>query len=97
MARFEDAIQWVMNGGRARRRCWAKVPEYTRATPPIAYDRTWRIWLSDASGAIMQGWGGQIGFAIPPDDPIKDGTYYTASDTDRLADDWELFEKRGKP
>ena len=97
MARFEDAIQWVMNGGRARRQCWAKIPEHTRATPPIAFDRTWRIWLSDASGVIMQGWGGQIGFAIPPDDPIKDGTYYTASDGDRLADDWELFDKREKP
>lgn len=94
MARFETAIQWVMSGGRARRTCWAKVPEYTRATPPIAYDRTWCIWLSDDSGSIMQGWGGQIGIEIPFDNPIKDGTYYQASDDDRLASDWELFEKR---
>jgi hypothetical protein len=94
MSRFEDAIQWVMNGGRARRRCWAKVPEYTRATPPIAYDRTWRIWLSDSSQSIMQGWGAQIGMEIAADDPIKDGTYYKPSDDDRIACDWELFEKK---
>ena len=92
MARFEDAIKWVMNGGRARRGCWAKVPEYTRATPPIAYDRMWRIWQSDSS--IMQGWGGQIGMQLDPDDPIGDGTYYTPIDADRVADDWELIEKK---
>lgn len=91
MARFEDAIQWVMNGGRARRRCWAHVMEYTQETPPMAYERRWRIWLSDSSGAIMQGWGGQIGFEVTG--PIKDGTYYQASDADRIADDWEMFEK----
>ena len=96
MPRFEDAIQWVMNGGLARRRCWAKVPEYTRATPPLAYDRMWRIWRSYGSEGdqIFQGWGGQTGMQLSPDDPIKDGTYYTASDDDRIADDWELFERK---
>lgn len=96
MAKFEDAIQGVMNGFRARRRCWAKVPEYTRATPPIAYERYWRIWQErDAGGivgSIVQGWGGQIGFTLPPDDPIRDGTYYKASNDDRIADDWELID-----
>jgi len=94
VARFEDAIQWVMNGARVRRRSWAKVLEYTRTTPPISYDRTWRIWLSDDSGSIMQGWGGQIGAILPSDDPVRDGTYYAASDDDRIADDWELLEKK---
>lgn len=92
MARFEDAIQFVMSGGQARRRCWAKVPEYTRATPPISYDKQWRIWFSKDGGSIMQGWGGQVGFALSPDDPIRDGAYYTASNEDRVADDWELMK-----
>jgi hypothetical protein len=89
MPRFEDAIQYVMNRSRARRSCWASMPEYTRATPPIAYERQWRIWSSD--GQIMQGWGGQIGMELGADDPIRDGTYYQASDEDRIADDWELM------
>jgi len=93
MARFEDAIQWVMNGGRARRACWADVSEYTRSTPPMATRRRWRIWQGEY-GEFFQGWGGQIGAVIPSDDPIKDGTYYQASDDDRLAGDWELFEKK---
>jgi hypothetical protein len=90
--RFEDAIQHVMNGGRSRRKCWAKVPEYTRATPPISYNRMWRIWFSKDAAAIMQGWGGQIGFARAADDPVNDGTYYVASDEDRIATDWELLK-----
>lgn len=94
MPRFEDAIIWMMNGGRARRKCWAKVPEYTRATPPIAYERTWRVWQQPDAGGFMQGWGGQIGMQLDADDPIRDGTYYTPSDDDRLATDWELLEKK---
>ena len=94
MARFEDAIQWLMNGGCARRSCWAKVSEYTRATPPMAYERSWRIWQESDAGGIMQGWGGQIGAQLDPDDPIRDGTYYAPSDADRVAFDWELFEKK---
>lgn len=93
MSRFEDAIVWMMSGGKARRRCWAKVSEYTRATPPIAYERVWRVWQQPNAGGFMQGWGGQTG-ACPPDDPIRDGTYYTPSDDDRIATDWELFEKK---
>jgi hypothetical protein len=87
MARFEDAIQWVMNNGRARRRCWATVQEYTRTTPPLNCERRWRIWMSDYG--IMQGWGNQIGGTIDPNEPIRDGTNYKPSDADRLADDWE--------
>ena len=41
----------------------------------------------------MQGWGNQIGMELASDDPIRDGTTYSASDDDRVADDWELFEK----
>jgi hypothetical protein len=28
---------------------------------------------------------------LDADDPIRDGTYYQASDEDRIADDWELM------
>lgn len=91
MAKFEDAIQWVLSGSRVRRGCWARVPEYTRATPPIAYERSWRIW--QGGSGIMQGWGGQTGMALDADDPIRDGTYYQASDDDRVANDWELIER----
>ena len=90
MAKFEDAIQWAMNGGRVRRSCWAKVSEYTRATPPISYYKQWRIWMSE--GSLVQGWGGQIGFELPYNEPIRDGTYYKPSDGDRIADDWELIK-----
>lgn len=93
MARFEDAIQWVMNGGRARRACWAKIPTFTLTTPPIAHEKMWRIWQNSDIGGIVQGWGGQIGTQLAPDDPIRDGTYYTPSDEDRTASDWELFDK----
>jgi hypothetical protein len=89
MARFEDAVRWVIGGARARRRCWATVSKYTRSTPPVAYEQIWRIWWSDSTGSIMQGWGGQIGAELPPDDPIRDGSYYKPSDDDRVADDWE--------
>lgn len=92
MLRFEDAILWVANGGRARRQCWARVPEYTRATPPLGYERKWRIWMFD-DGSIVQGWGGQIGATLPPDEPIRDGTTYAPTDADRTATDWELFER----
>lgn len=90
--KFEDALGWVLNGGRARRAVWAKVPCYTRATPPLGFNRMWRIWKSDSTGQIMQGWGGQIGMELAPDDPIRDGTDYIPTDADRVADDWEVFE-----
>ena len=95
MARFEEALQWwVLRGKRARRQCWARMPEYTRATPPMFYERVWQVWLSE--GSLVQGWGGQIGFALAPDDPIRDGTGYTPSDEDRVANDWEVFERHPK-
>ena len=42
-----------------------------------------------AKGSLVQGWGGQIGMALDPLDPIRDGTLYTPSDADRVATDWE--------
>jgi hypothetical protein len=93
VAKFEDAIQWMMAGAAARRACWASVPEYTRATPPMARKRQWRVWMSGDSGSIMQGWGGQIGMQLDAGDPIRDGTYYSATDDDRTAADWEMLEK----
>jgi hypothetical protein len=84
-----------MNGGRARRHCWATITEYTQATPPLRQERYWRIWMADTS-SIVQGWGGQIGSQIAADDPIKDGTYYKPTDDDRIANDWELLERLQK-
>ena len=92
MARFEDVIQWVTNGGKARRRCWAKVYEYTRTTPPIGYERYWRIWSDKNVGGVVQGWVAKSVWNLPCDS-IRDGTYYASSDADRIADDWELLEK----
>ena len=94
MPRFEDAIVWMLNGGRARRAGWAKVPMYTQATPPLTYHRTWRVWQQPDVGGFIQGWGGQMGMQLDPADPIMDGTYYTPSDDDRIASDWELIEKK---
>lgn len=91
MGRFEDAIQWVMNGGRARRACWARVTEYTQTTPPLNRERLWHIWLFD-TGNIVQGWGGQVGANLGPDEPIRDGVSYQPSNDDRIADDWELLQ-----
>lgn len=91
MARFEDAIEFVLNGGRARRACWAKVTLYTQTTPPMNYERLWRIWMANSTGQIAQGWGGQVGALLDATDPIRDGTNYQPSDDDRIADDWELF------
>lgn len=90
MAQFEEAIQFVMTGGKARRACWARVPEYTQATPPISYERTWRIW--SVGSQIVQGWGGQVGALLATDDPIRDGTSYRPTDEDRTAVDWELMQ-----
>ena len=53
----------------------------------------WRIWQQPDAGGIMQGWGGQIGAELNPLDPIRDGTYYSPNDEDRIADDWELIDK----
>lgn len=89
MSRFEDAILWVRNGGRARRHAWAKVTEYTRTTPPLNYERCWHIWLADV-GSIINGWGGSIGGAAD-DDSIRDGDVYSPKNEDRIADDWELL------
>lgn len=93
MARFEDAIQWLIDGGIARRRCWARIPQYTQATPPMMYEKMWRIWQNPDVGGLVQGWGGQIGMQLDPGDPIRDGTNYQASDEDRVATDWELLER----
>jgi hypothetical protein len=90
MARFEDAIMFVQNGGRARRKCWANVVEFTRTTPPLNFERRWHIWMQSDVGGIVQGWGGSIGGAAD-DDPIRDGTGYSPSDEDRTAFDWELI------
>jgi hypothetical protein len=90
MYRFEDAITWVQKGGRARRRVWADVTEYTLTTPPLNRQRRWHIWLSDSSG-IVNGWGGSVGGAAD-DDPIRNGMLYSATDADRVAADWELLD-----
>lgn len=89
MARFEDAIMWVMSGARVRRRVWASVNSFTQSTPPLAIKQQWRIWCIDGE-QIIGGWGGQVGAALAPDDPIRDGCMYRPSDEDRLATDWEV-------
>lgn len=95
MARFEDAIRWVMNGGRARRKCWANISEYTRATPPISYERKWHIWMPSGDKVnIINGWGGQVGSIIDDTDPIRDGQGFSPTDDDRVADDWELMDSK---
>jgi hypothetical protein len=89
MATFEEAILYIRDGGRARRAVWATVSDYTRETPPLNYQRRWHIWMDDG-GSIINGWGGSIGGA-PEDDPIRDGTLYSATNADRTASDWELI------
>ncbi len=93
MARFEDAIRWVQNGGVARRNAWASIPEYTNSTPPLNCQRQWKIWQIDSCN-IINGWGGQVGAMLDEGDPIRDGQGYSPTDDDRLAADWELLEKR---
>ena len=88
MARFEEAILYLANGGRARRKCWANVMEYTRATPPMNFERRWHIWMTDSG--IVNGWGGSIGGAADGE-PIRNGMVYLPSDEDRIAYDWELL------
>lgn len=86
---------WIRNGGKARRKCWTVVTEYTQSTPPLKFDRYWRIWMSETQ--IIQGWGGQIGARLETNDPIRDGTYYQATNEDRTANDWELIDGSRKP
>ncbi len=95
---FEQILASVYAGKRARRSVWANIPAFTETTPPMQRNRIWRIWLTpdwrgkeNWSQGLVQGWGGQIGFQLAPDDPIRDGTLYTASDEDRIAKDWELL------
>jgi hypothetical protein len=60
--------------------------------------RVWHLFMQDGylgqsfwEGGIINGWGGSIGGAAD-DDPIRDGMLYPATDADRQADDWELYE-----
>ena len=90
MARFEEALGYVLNGGRARRQCWAEVTDYTRTTPPLKTFRRWHIWQQPDVGGLINGWGGSIGGAAD-DDPVRNGMGYSPSDDDRMATDWELL------
>lgn len=92
MARFEDAIQWLVKGGRARRKVWADIPDYTSSTPPLAIRRRWHIRMDMDNGGFINGWGGSIG-AAADGDPIRDGMGYRPTDEDRVAQDWELYER----
>ena len=87
--KFEEAIALALNGTHVRRACWANVPTYTQATPPMQFYKTWRVFASGVS--LVNGWGGSIGGA-PDGDPIRNGMLYSASDADRIADDWEVVK-----
>ena len=90
MARFEDAMAFVMRGGRARRAIWASVRDYTRSTSQLQLERRWHIWQDGDNGGLINGWGGSIGGALDGD-PIRDGMLYSPTDEDRLATDWQLM------
>lgn len=66
----------------------------------------WHIWHVDDAGdqstfegGLVQGWGGQMGaegaevVSVNGDDR-RDGTMYTPTEGDRLADDWEPLDSR---
>lgn len=66
---------------------------------PKAYTRTWHLFMQDGylgqdfwKSGIINGWGGSIGGAAD-DDPVRDGMCYSATRSDREADDWELHER----
>lgn len=87
--RFEDALYYLMDGGRVRRACWAVIVDYTRTTPPRKTERVWRIWREE-DGNVVGGWGGSVGGAAIGD-PVRDGSVYLATDEDRFATDWEIL------
>lgn len=68
------------------------MPGFTSTTPPIATRRRWHIWQEGDLGTIIQGWGGCVGADLAPGETIRDGTGYRATDEDRVAQDWELYE-----
>jgi hypothetical protein len=92
VSKFEDAIMFVMNGGRARRSIWAAVQDYTRSTPPMQMVRRWHIWQQPDVGGIINGWGGSIGGA-DDGDPVRNGMGYSPTNEDRIANDWELLNE----
>ncbi len=89
--KFEEALRevWV-NGRSVRRSIWATVSDYTKTTPPLQVNRTWKVFAYD--GRLINGWGGSVGGA-PEGDPIRDGMLYTPSNEDKIAVDWELTDK----
>ena len=78
-------------GGRMRRSCW-----------PKRDGLVWHIWHHDDvgdqstyEGGLCQGWGGQIGWehaeiVLVNGDQLRDGTMYSSTEGDRLAQDWEI-------